>query len=100
MYTIDNFCHINPLLPVSSDENLCKQFGTRSGLTKRLARSGPKLFDTLSVFLKYLIEKAIFEDTKKGHVKSQLTEIFYTKFLSMQRVKSYQISSKVSQVLG
>ena len=43
------------LLVLSSDD-LCKQFGSRSGLmirqTNRRAGSGSKLFDTLMVFLK------------------------------------------------
>ena len=45
-----NCCHsivLNFLLVLSAD-NLCKQFGLRSGPTKCLAWSGSKLFDTLS----------------------------------------------------
>ena len=39
-------------LLVSSDDNFCKQFGSRSGPT----RSRSKLFDTLMVFLKDVFE--------------------------------------------
>ena len=42
-------------------DNLCKQFGPRSGQTKCLAWSESKLFDTLMVFLKELFEKVGFE---------------------------------------
>ena len=38
-------------LLVSSADNLCKQLGPRSGLTKCQAWSGSKLFDTLIVFI-------------------------------------------------
>ena len=38
-------------LPVSSTDDFCKQFGPRSGPTKRRARSGSKLFGNLMVFL-------------------------------------------------
>ena len=42
-----------------SADNLCKQFGPRSGQTKRQASSGSKLFDTLMVFLEDCFEKLI-----------------------------------------
>ena len=45
---------------VSSADNLCKQFGPRSGPTEHWARSGSKLFDTLMVFLKEFFEKIDF----------------------------------------
>ena len=38
-------------LLVSSADNLCKQFGPRSGLTTCRAWYGSKLFDTLMIFL-------------------------------------------------
>ena len=38
-----------------SDDNICKLFGPRSGLTKCQAWSGFKLFE-LMVFLKYIFE--------------------------------------------
>ena len=47
-----------PLVP--SADNLCKQFGLRSGLTKRGVCSEYKLFDSLMVFLKkrkFILEK-------------------------------------------
>ena len=48
-------------LLVSSADNHCKQFGTRSGPTERRSWSGSKLFDTLMVFLEDLLEKVDFE---------------------------------------
>ena len=56
-------------LLVSSADNLCKQFGSRSGPTKCRAWSGSKLFDTLMIFLKEFFEKIDFEksaDDKKA----------------------------------
>ena len=57
-------------LLVLSADNLCKQFGPRSGLTKRQTSSGFKLFDTLMVFLKEFSEKVDSEkksaDDKKA----------------------------------
>ena len=41
----------------SSADNLCKPFGPRPGPTIHRVWSGPKLFDTLVVFLKKKIEK-------------------------------------------
>ena len=46
---------------MSSAENLCKQIGTRSDPTKRLAWSGSNPFDTQMVFLKDFFEKVDFE---------------------------------------
>ena len=48
-------------LPETSADDLCKQFGPRSGPTKRRARSVSKLFDNLIVFLKEFFEKVDFE---------------------------------------
>ena len=47
---------------MSSADNLCKQFGPRSGTvtTKCWAWSGSKLFDTLMVFLKVIFRKSWF----------------------------------------
>ena len=42
------------LLVLSADDR-CKQFGPRSGLTKCLAQSGSKLFDTLMVLPKEFV---------------------------------------------
>ena len=67
--------HFNPLtlcLPVSSADNLGKQFGPRSGPTNRRAWSGSKLFDILMVFLKEFFQKVHFEknqQTTKNHEK-------------------------------
>ena len=48
----------------------CKQFGPRSGPAKCQPRSGPKLIDTLMVFLKEFFEKVEFKkylaDNKKA----------------------------------
>ena len=41
----------------SSADNLCKQFGPRSGWTKRQAWSGSKLFDILMVLVKDFLKK-------------------------------------------
>ena len=48
-------------LLVSSADNLCNKFGPRSGLTKRRALSGSKLFDTKLVFLKEYFLSFFFE---------------------------------------
>ena len=48
-------------LLVPSADSLCKQFGPRSGLTKRQVCSGYKLFDSLRVFLKEFFERFILE---------------------------------------
>ena len=48
-------CQLRLLLPV---DNLCKQFGPRSGPTKCQSWSGSKLFDTLIVFLKDFLFKS------------------------------------------
>ena len=40
-----------------SADNICKQFGPRSGPIKRRAGSGSKLFATLIVFLEEFFEK-------------------------------------------
>ena len=52
-------------LLVSSVDNLCKQFGPRSGLTTCRAWSGFKLFDTLMVFLKEFFENVDFEKNQQ-----------------------------------
>ena len=48
---------LTPCLPVSSADNVGKQFGPRSGPTNRRAWSGSKLFDILIVFLKEFFQK-------------------------------------------
>ena len=56
-------------LLVSSADNLCKQFGPRSGLTEHWAWSGSKLFDILMVILKEVFEKSGFWKKSAGHKK-------------------------------
>ena len=46
---------------MSSADNLCKQFRSRSGPTKHQAWSASKLFDTLMVFPKEFFKKVDFE---------------------------------------
>ena len=52
-------------LQVLSADNLCKQFGPRSGQTERLARYGSNLFDTQMVFQKEFFEKVNFEKNQQ-----------------------------------
>ena len=61
-----------------SVDNLCKQFGSRPGLTKRQAWFGSKLFETL-IFLSEFFEDINFEEKKKDDKKSP----------NMQRVKVF-----------
>ena len=63
---------LNLCLLVSSADNLCKQFGPRSGLTKRRAWSGSNLFDTQMVFLNEFFKNKWFwknQQTTKKHAK-------------------------------
>ena len=57
----------------------CKQVGPRSGWTK--SRSGSKLFDTLTVYLKEFFQNINFE-------KNQQTTKKHVQFFGMQRVNS------------
>ena len=59
-------------LPVSSADNLGKQFGPRSGPTNRWARSGSRLFDILMVFLKDFFQKVNFEKISRRQKHEQL----------------------------
>ena len=59
------------LLP--STDNLCKQFGPRSGPTKFQALSCSKLFDTIMVFLKEFSKKNDFE--KKQNSRPQIKSL-------------------------
>ena len=52
-------------LPVSSADNLCKQFGPRSVPTKCQALSESNLFNTLMVFLKEFFKKVVFEKNQQ-----------------------------------
>ena len=65
-------------LLVLSADNLCKQFGPRSGPTKCRAWSESKLFDTLMVFLKEFFKIIDFE-------KNQQTTQKHEKLPSMQK---------------
>ena len=56
-----NYFHPTMQRISSSADNLCKQFGPRSGPTECRSRSGPKQLDTLMVFLKVFFEKVNFE---------------------------------------
>ena len=76
-------------LLVLSFDDLCKQFGSRSGPMIRQtnrhfcqAGSGSKLFDTLMVFLKYFFLKKVF-----FLKKNQQTTNKHAKIPSRQRVK-------------
>ena len=51
-----------------SADNLCKQFGPRSGPTKCRACSGLKLFYTRMVFLKEFFEKVDFEKISREQI--------------------------------
>ena len=46
---------------VPGADNICKQFGPRSGPTQRRSRSGSKPFDTLIVFLKDFFKRLILK---------------------------------------
>ena len=57
---------------MSSADNICKQFETRSGPTKCRAWSGSNPFDTQMVFLKEFFKNVDFEknqQTTKKHEK-------------------------------
>ena len=55
---------------VSSADKFCKQFGPRSGQTKRRACSRSYLFDTQMVFLKEFFEKVDFEKISRRQKKT------------------------------
>ena len=75
---VSRSCFVFNTLPAMSADNLCKQFGPRSGPTKCRAWSGSKLFDTRMVLKKSSIQrvkygtiikcegiiKAVFENPK------------------------------------
>ena len=52
-----NKCSVFNSLPLLSADNLCNQFGPRSGPTKCRAWSGSKLFDSLMVLKKSRIQR-------------------------------------------
>ena len=68
---------------VLSVDNLCKQFGPRSGLTRCQAWSGSNLFDSQILFLKEFLENINFEKNQqswwwanKKHVWKMLRFLF------------------------
>ena len=65
---------------MSSADDLCNQFGPRSGLTACQARSGSKLIHSLTILLKEFFVKVNF-------LKNQQTTKNQSKYPSMQRVK-------------
>ena len=69
---------------MSSADNLCKQFGPRSGWTKHWAWSGFKLFDTLIVFLTDFLDNVNFE--KKQQIAKKPA-----KLPSIQRVELFAL---------
>ena len=54
----------------SSADNLCKQFGPRSGSTEHRSLPGSKQFDTLIVFLKEYFEKSNFKKSLQAPTKA------------------------------
>ena len=72
-----------------SADNLCKQFGSRSGPTKCRAWSGSKLFDTLMVFLKEFFEKEDFEKNQKTTQKhTKLPSMTWRQFTTRINLKA------------
>ena len=71
MLPIVIFLLLTLYLLVSSADNLCKQFGPRSGPIKRRASSGSNLFDTHMVFLKEFFEKVDFETNQQTAKKAR-----------------------------
>ena len=51
--------------PTSSADTFCKQFGPRSEPTERQSRSGSKPFDTLIVFLNFLLKKFVLKKSQQ-----------------------------------
>ena len=82
---------------VSSADNLCKQFWSRSGSTKCRAWSGSRLFDTLMVFLKEFFEKVDVEKNSRRQKVCKITQnnrIFLTCILnSLDHDKTAQCKS-------
>ena len=66
-------------LLVPSVDNICKQFGPRSGPTKCRAWPGSKLFDTLMVFLKEFYEKVEIEKNQQKTKKPEKLPIYRIK---------------------
>ena len=80
---VSTFC-----LLVSSADNVCTQFGLRSGLTKRRAWSGSNLFDTKMVFLEEYLKNGRFWKNQQTTKSMQNyhpggKELTYTYFYSV-----------------
>ena len=60
-------------LPTTAD-NLCKQFGPRPGPTKCRPWSGSKLFDTLMVFLKEILESPFWKKSTNDKKAWKITQ--------------------------
>ena len=65
---------------MSSADNVCKQFGPRSGQTKCQTISGSKLFDTLMVILNFILKKNLILKKKISRQEKN-----YEKFTSMEK---------------
>ena len=63
-----------PYLLLSSADDLCKQFGHRSGMTFSRAWSWSKLFDTAMVFMKVFLKTSILK--KKISRRQNFMQIF------------------------
>ena len=67
-----NFIYLTLCLLVSSADNLCKQFGPRSGPTKCRAWSGSKLFDILKCIPERFFPKSWFEKNQQTTKKNAI----------------------------
>ena len=72
-------------------DNFCKQFGPRSGPTKRRAWSRSKLFDTLMVFL-----KEFFDNKNDFEINQQATKT-WKMIPSLQSVSASLEASEFQQ---
>ena len=70
IFLINTKCINSAPILVSSADNLCKQFGPRSGLTKCRVWSGSKLCDTLMVSLIEFLRKLLFKKKTAGKKKT------------------------------
>ena len=59
---------------VSSADNFCNQFGSRSGLTKCRTWSRSNSFDTQMVFLKEFFEKVDFEIIRRRQKACKISQ--------------------------
>ena len=94
-------------LQVSSAHNLCKQFGPRSGPTKRRAWSASKLFESLMVFLKNFIKKMIFlrnsADTKtwnQNSISNDTSDMLYKREPIMRQFKVWRWDIDETKLTG